>query len=142
MGVFIDTGFFLGFLHKKDSNHEKCVNLFRNIIKGEYGLLYTSSYVISETVTTILLRTHNNLATLEIFWDMIYGTHTFIRIIHSSTDINQKSWNIFKSHNKNTKKKRNYLSFVDASNIAICREKQITYILTLDADFDSYLTRL
>jgi predicted nucleic acid-binding protein len=34
------------------------------------------------------------------------------------------------------------LSFVDASNIAICREKEISNILAVDTGFDAYLTRI
>ena len=52
------------------------------------------------------------------------------------------SWNIFLIHNQKAKDNRNYFSFVDASNIAICREKEIPNILTVDTDFDAYLTRI
>lgn len=48
----------------------------------------------------------------------------------------------FLTYNQKAKNKRDYLSFVDATNIAICRENGITNIIAVDGDFDSYLNRL
>ena len=142
MGVFLDSGFFLGLLHKKDTNYDLCKTKFKKISSGEFGLIFTSSYVISETATVILLRTHNNPITLKAFWELIYGKNRFIRIFESNPHINTISWDIFMSHNQKVKSKRDYLSFVDASNIAICREIGISNILAVDGDFDGYLNRL
>ena len=142
MGVFLDTGFFLGLLHRKDINHDSCKLKFKKISSGEFGLIFTSSYVKSETATIILLRTHNNPTTLKAFRELIYGKKKFIRIFESSKQINTLAWDIFMSHNRKAKNKKNYLSFVDATNIAICRENGISNILAVDGDFDGYLNRL
>ena len=142
MGVFLDSGFFLGLLHRKDTNYDSCKQNFKIISSGEFGLIFTSAYVISETVTVILLRTHNNPITLNAFRELIYGKKKFIRIFESNQHINTLSWEIFMNHNRKAKNKRNYLSFVDASNIAICREIGISNILAVDGDFDGYLNRL
>ena len=142
MGVFLDTGFFLGLLHRKDPNYERCKINFKKISSGEFGLIFTSSYVISETATIILLRTHNNPTTLKAFRELIYGNKKFIRIFESRKQINTLSWDIFMNHNRKAKNKKNYLSFVDATNIAICRENGISNILAVDGDFDGYLIRL
>ncbi|WP_457557778.1 type II toxin-antitoxin system VapC family toxin [Candidatus Harpocratesius sp.] len=142
MGVFLDTGFFLGLLHKKDINHNLCKKKFRKISSGKYGLIFTSSYVISETATIILLRTHNNPTTLKAFWELIYGKKKFIRIYESSQHINSLAWKIFFIHNQKAKNKKKYLSFVDATNIAICHENGILNILAVDSDFDGYLYRI
>ena len=142
MGVFLDTGFFLGLLHRKDPNYERCKINFKKISSGEFGLIFTSSYVISETATIILLRTHNNPTTLKAYRELIYGKKKFIRIFESNKHINTLAWDIFMTHNHKAKNKRNYLSFVDATNIAICRENGISNILAVDGDFDGYLNRL
>lgn len=142
MGVFLDSGFFLGLLHRKDANHDSCKLTFKKISSGEFGLIYTSSYVISETATINLLRTHNNPTTLIAFWDLLNGKKKFIRIFESDPHINKLAWDIFMTHNRKAKEKKNYLSFVDATNIAICRENGISNILAVDGDFDGYLNRL
>ncbi len=142
MGIFLDSGFFLGLLHRKDSNHDLCKDKFKQISSGEFGLIFTSSFVIAETATILLLRTHNNPATLKAFRALIYGNKKFIRIFESDPHINTLAWDIFLIHNEKAKNKRNYLSFVDASNIAICRENGISNILAVDGDFDGYLNRL
>ena len=142
MGVYLDSGFFLGLLHRKDTNYNSCKIKFKKISSGEFGLIFTSSYVISETATIILLRTHNNPTTLKAFWGFIYGKKKFVRIFESNPRINTLAWDIFMNHNQKAKKKKNYLSFVDATNIAICRENGISNILAVDGDFDGYLNRL
>jgi len=142
MAVFLDSGFFLSLLHPLDPNHDLFKEKFRTISTGEHGIIFTSAFVVAETATIILLRTHNNLTTLEAFWELIYGNRQFSRIIHSTPDILKKSWDVFHKHNSNATNKRGYLSFVDASNIAICRDRQISHILAVDSDFDGYLTRL
>jgi len=142
LGVFIDSGFFLGLLHRKDGNHEQCKTNFKEISSGKYGLLFSSAYVISETATLILIRTRNKSITLNAFQELIYGNQKFIRIIQSNPHLNASAWNIFLAHNQSVKVKKKYLSFVDATNIAICREYQISNILAVDGDFDGYLNRL
>ena len=142
MGIFIDSGFFLGLLHRKDVNHEQCKTNFKEISSGKYGLIFSSAYVIAETTTLILIRTRNNPLTLNAFQELIYGKQKFLRIIQSNPDLNTTAWNIFLAHNQSVKVKKKYLSFVDATNIAICREYQISTILAVDGDFDGYLAKL
>ncbi|MHA1889100.1 MAG: hypothetical protein ACTSX0_13830 [Promethearchaeota archaeon] len=59
MGVFLDSDFFLGLLHRKDPQHDTCRLKFKNVSSGQFVLFFTSSYVISETAT--LQKTTNNL---------------------------------------------------------------------------------
>ena len=142
MGVFLDSGFFLGLLNRTDHHHEEINKKFQKISTGESGLIYTSSLIISEATSLILIRTHNNSIILNAFWEFLYGEDKFIRIIYPSSNLITQSKHIFTAHNKNVKEKRNYLSFVDASNIAICREFQILSIIATDGDFKPYLNIL
>ena len=54
MGIFLDTGFFLGIYHPKDSHHKASCNILKGLGTGQYGLIYSSLYIVSE-VTTLLL---------------------------------------------------------------------------------------
>jgi len=142
VGIFVDTSFFLGLVHPKDKNHQRIVDLLKKVSLGGFGLIYSSPLVISETATIILVRTKNNLDLLNDFYDLIYGEEQFIRIIPWTSILEQQSWRIFLNHNRNAKSKKEYLSFVDASNIGLCRNFKIDRIVAYDGDFDPYLIRI
>jgi uncharacterized protein len=142
MGILIDSGFFLGILHFKDPYADRAENIFKEMSTGKYGLVYTTPYVISEAATLLLVRTRNNYDLIENFYDILYGENKFIRILEWTREMEQKSWILFKKHNKIVKEKKKYLSFVDASNIVYCREYKIDKIAAFDGDFDGYLNRI
>jgi predicted nucleic acid-binding protein len=142
MGVFLDTSFFLGLCHPKDPNHKASVRLFRGMATGNQGLLYTSTYVIAETATIILVRTANDPRLIEKFYGMVEGAAPFARIIDIDKNGLIDVWALFKAHNKNAKAKNEYLSFVDASNIVLCRRNDIQRIASFDGDFEPYIQRI
>lgn len=142
MGIFIDTSFFLGLIHPKDVNHSRSVELLKEMSRGKFGLIYTSSFIIAETATIILIRTKNNGELLQDFYDLIYGPDQFIRMIPWSHTLEKNTWQIFQAHNIKAKTKKEYLSFIDASNISYCRNFKIEQIIGFDGDFDPYLLRI
>ena len=142
LGVFLDTGFFLGICHPSDNYNNKSNDLFIKISTGKFGLIYTSPLVISEAATLLLIRTHNNQGLLHDFYDLLYGKDKFIRILPWSKEIEQKTWAFFKTKNNKAKSKKEFMSFVDASNVVYCREYKIDNIIAFDGDFDNFLIRL
>lgn len=142
MGVFLDTGFFLGICHPADTYNKRSNELLRAISTGQFGLIYTSPLIISEAATLLLIRTHNNQELINDFYDLLYGENHFARILSWSKEIEQKTWNFFKSKNKKAKSKKEYMSFVDASSVVFCREYKIDNIIAFDGDFDNFIIRL
>lgn len=142
MGIFLDTGFFMGLCHPADEFHANSKKLLLEMSKGNFGLIYTSPLVISETATLILVRTNNNQALLEKFHSYLYGPKKFIRIIPWTAHIEEFTWELFLDVNKKIKERRNWLSFVDVSNIAYCRQNQIQNIASYDNHFDAFLIRI
>jgi predicted nucleic acid-binding protein len=108
---------------------------------GIHGLIYTSTMVIAETATLILARTNNSNRVIEKFHEMFKGTTRFIRVLDVSSTMLEDVWSLFNNHNKKAKTKKEYLSFVDASNIFLCRRNEIEKIASFDGDFDAYLQR-
>jgi len=53
--VYCDAGFFVALFSKKDSKHKRALELF-NEIKESRILIYTSWFIISETMTVLLYR--------------------------------------------------------------------------------------
>ncbi len=142
MGVFLDTGFFMGLYHPKDSHHKESVNIFKNLGTGKYGLIYTSPYIISEVATLILIRTNNNHNLLNDFYSDLYGVTKYVSILPWTMDIEQKIWISFKKINSSAQSKKEIMSFTDVSNIIYCQEYQIDKIISSDTHFDGFLTRI
>ncbi len=141
MGIFLDTGFFMGICHPKDPYHENSKRLLRDMSQGMYGLIYTSPYIIAEASTLLLIRTHNHPRRLEKFETLLFGPKKFIRILAWSPIIDVEIFKLFRDLNA-AKSDKQYLSFIDVSNIYLCRHYQIEKIVSYDAYFDAFLTRI
>ncbi|MHA1719589.1 MAG: type II toxin-antitoxin system VapC family toxin [Promethearchaeota archaeon] len=142
MGIFLDAGFFLGFCHPKDKYHEQCLSIFRKISTGQFGLVYTSSAIIIEAATLLVIRTNHNMELIDEFYSLLYGLNKFVQILPWTAEIEEKSWKKFKTVNKNVKSKKEIMSFVDISNIVFCEEFRIEYISSFDPHFDGFLARI
>jgi predicted nucleic acid-binding protein len=59
MSIFIDTGVFVGYVNKKDKNHDIAVNLLEEIMMNKYRAAFTSGYIFDEAVTVALYRTRD-----------------------------------------------------------------------------------
>jgi len=142
MGIFLDSGFFLGFCHPKDKYHEQSLSIFRKMSTGQFGLIYTSNAIIIEATTLLLVRTKINMEIIDEFYSLLYGLNKFVQILPWTAEIEEKSWKKFKTINKNAKSKKEIMSFVDISNIIFCKEFQIEFIGSYDHHFDGFLTRI
>jgi predicted nucleic acid-binding protein len=142
MGIFLDTGFFMGICHPKDPYHENSKRLLREMSHGAHGLIYTSPYIIAEASTLLLIRTYNHPRRLEKFETLLFGPKKFIRILAWSPVLDVEVFKLFRELNAKAKSDKQYLSFIDVSNIYLCRHHQIEKILSYDAHFDVFLTRI
>ncbi len=64
--VFIDTGAFAALFLEKDLNHEKSVSLFE-VLKNSRQSMYTSDYIVDETVTLISSKESHSKATAFLY---------------------------------------------------------------------------
>ncbi|MHA1270503.1 MAG: type II toxin-antitoxin system VapC family toxin [Candidatus Helarchaeota archaeon] len=142
MGIFLDTGFFLGLCHPKDPFHENSCRLLQEMSRGTYGLIYTSPYIIAEASTLLLIRTHNHLGRLKKFETIVFGPKKFFRILPWSSILDAEVFKIFQELNSKAKSKKEYFSFIDASIVFFCRHYQIDKVLSYDSHFDNVLTRI
>ena len=142
MGIFLDSGFFIGLSHPDDPNHGNSLRILRKISTGEYGLIYTSSFVIAESTLVLLIRTNINTAIVEKLRKNLYGPQKFVEILPWNPFLERKCWDLFLNHNRKAKNKKEILSFVDASSIILCQDLLIREIVAYDCDFDPYLQRI
>ena len=123
--VFFDTGAWVALFVKNDINHKKAVLLF-NRMKDSKMTIYTSDYVIDETITTILYRGNHKQSVIagEAIWNS-----DIIKIVYITPDDLQETW---KSYKKYKDKK---FSFTDVSCLTIMKNLSITKAFSFDREF-------
>ena len=141
MAIFLDTGFYLGLIHSKDNHFSRAQELLIEIQTGKLGQIYTSRLIMAETATIVAVRTHKNPKSLKKARDLFIGDLQIASILPLTETTEKKTWDIFikANSNKDYSKKKKILSFVDSSNIVLCKEHGIKNILAFDGDFKGWL---
>jgi uncharacterized protein len=132
--VFIDTGVFVAANNKSDKNHTRATELMKQALEGKFGEIFTSDYVIDESITTALARTRDHRIAIS--------TGSFIiespRIQKIYTDVGdfENAWSKFqKLGNK-------HMSFTDCISLSHIDKKKIERIMSFDSDFDGLVARI
>ena len=134
MAVFVDTSLFVAVSNKSDKNHARAKLLFEQTLRGEYGVIFTSDYVVDEAVTTTLSRTRD--------YHIAINTGSFIidsmRIekMFTGTEDFLAGWRNFQ------KFKKKPLSFTDCISLAHMTNRGIEKIMSFNSDFDGLTTRI
>ena len=127
MKVFIDTGAFHALANKSDSLHELVVAVYQDIVDRN-AALYTSNYVIDETVTLIRARVSHKAAVV------FMNSFDLSRIkLLRVTDVDERSAKqIFITY------KDKEFSFTDCTSFSLIDKHDINATLSLDKHFSQY----
>ena len=142
MAVLLDTNFFLGLVHPKDSNAERSVEILNLLADGSQGLLYTTNYVIVETCTLVAVRTNNNSSAFKHLDKILWGENRIASVLWSDKNLDDKTWDLFKKINQSGAKKSKIVSFVDVNLIILAQNHNIGSIVSVDDHFDGFLNRI
>ncbi|MEK6957759.1 MAG: PIN domain-containing protein [archaeon] len=126
MSVFLDTSYVIALANKSEAMHERAMQTAELIKKGEFGSIFTSSYVFDEAVTFTLTRQGHTKA-------LALGTsilNSEITLIHISQWHFEKAWQLFAEGKE--------LSFTDCTSIAAMQENGIKNIATFDKGFTQF----
>jgi predicted nucleic acid-binding protein len=134
MGVFVDTGVFVAVRNKNDKNHQIAKALMRRALKAEFGIVYTSDYVVDEAITTALARTRNHQIAVNT-GRYILDSERIEKLPVSREDFNL-AWSKFQTL------KDRLLSFTDCASLALMERRGIERIMSFDSDFDGLAYRL
>jgi len=134
MAVFVDTGIFVALHNADDEFHSKSKALMKQALKGEFGRIFTSDYVIDEAITTALVRTKRH----DLAEDLGNFIITSPRIgkIWIDEECFGKAWEKFRVL------KDKPLSFTDCTSIALVEVKTIKQIMSFDGGFDGLVSRI
>ena len=123
--VFVDTSAWVALFVKNDINHKKAITAFEKIKKSKYAI-YTSDYVIDETITTILVRGNHRQSVIA--GDALLSSKN-INIIHVNPDYFEDTWKKYQKY------KDKQFSFTDVSCFTIMKYLDINSAFTFDKDF-------
>ena len=127
MKSFIDTGDFLAIADKSDTFHELSVAAYQKLVEQK-AILYTSNYIIDETITLIRARVNHDAAVA-----FIKGLDASnIRILHVTEKDEHSAKEIF------IKYKDKDFSYTDCTSFAIIDKYSIDAALSLDEHFSQY----
>ncbi len=123
--AFVDTSGWVGLFVANDRNHKKAVSIFDDINSSK-ALIYTSDYVIDETITTILARGNHKQSVLA---GEALITSKIIKIIYVSGDYFQSTWELYQKY------KDKMFSFTDVSSFVIMKNLGIRKAFAFDREF-------
>jgi len=142
IAIFLDTGFYLGLCHPKDKHAKNCDKIVKILSQGDHGLLYTSSFIISEATTLVAIRTNSHIKILEFLGKYIWGKERIATILPFDSELERQTWELFKKINTTDLKDKKPMSFVDVSSVILCKHHQIYKIVSFDSHFDRFLERI
>ena len=134
MAAFIDTGVFVALRNADDEYHERSKGLMRRALKGEFGRIYTSDYVIDEAVTTALVRTRRHDLAVDVGKYIMESPRiTKLWITREAFDA---AWETFKTL------KDHPISFTDCASLVLIKKNNIKQIMSFNSSFDGLIQRI
>lgn len=129
MKVFVDTSGLVARYNSRDEHHDEAMDYLQRIESGEADVrkLYTSDYVIDETITTIFART-TSFEVAKKCGEAIITSKAIERLPIDEQTFRQ-AWEFFKARGEIG------LSFTDATSIVLIRKKGIDAVFTFDSHF-------
>ena len=138
MSVFVDTDVFYAAHDEASERHENAIDGLRRIVAGEYGAVYTSDYVLDETVTLVRSRTDSVDAPRTVA-DRLLGRGEFpeaLQLLIVDRERVQRTLATVERYADHD------LSFTDASTVALVEDERIDRVCSFDDDFDGIVDRL
>jgi len=134
MAVFIDTSIFVAVRNRKDRNHQRAKELMKRALTAEFGVIYTSDYIIDEAVTVALARTRNHQIAINT------GRYILDSARIEKLPISREDFTLAWSKFQNIKDR--FLSFTDCTSLAVIKTRGIERVMSFDSNFDGLAERL
>jgi len=137
MSIFIDTGIWVSFFNLDDEKASRSSEIIEEIQKGEYGVAWTSSFVLDELYTFLERKTNDTQLAIDAI-KVILGKYTslkpFVKIHPVSVENCVQTLDLA---NKYSDKR---MSFTDLTSILICKNLKINHIASFDSHFKGLIS--
>jgi uncharacterized protein len=127
--LFIDTWGWVALGSRRDSKHQEVSALYRTL-RGHKKPIYTSDYVLDETITLLFRREVYTEALRFISGILKSADQNFIIIERISADRFIESWKL-----RQRIQDKPDISFTDLTSMIVMKERHIQQILTDDEHF-------
>ena len=134
MVVFVDTGIFVALRNADDEFHVRSKELMKRALRGEFGRICTSDYVMDEAITTALVRTRRHDLAVDLGKYIIESPR--IIKLWTTKDTFDMAWEKFKTF------KDKPLSFTDCISLALMEKDRIKQIISFDSGFNGLIQRI
>jgi uncharacterized protein len=134
MPIFIDTGIFIAVRNRSDNLHEKALPLMERALRGEFGRVCTSDFIVDEAVTTALARTHRHDLAVKTGQSIIDSPR--IELLSVGRGEFRSAWDKFQKLSERP------MSFTDCTSLALMEAHGIEKIMSFDAEFDGLVARV
>lgn len=123
--IFVDTSGWVALWIENDHNHKIAVSIFENMKRSKMSI-YTSDYVIDETITTILGRVGHKQSILA--GEALLNSGV-VKVVFVAPDYFESTWELYRKY----KDKR--FSFTDVSSFSVMKELKLHKAFSFDTDF-------
>jgi len=127
MSVFLDSSAIVAYYNSRDQHHERAIEILNEVFNDKYGLIYTSDYILDESVTVAWMRTKSKDIAISLGERLLFSE---INLIIVTREIVDKTWELYR--------KEENPSFTDCSTAALMRENGIGGIITFDKGFNKF----
>lgn len=135
--VLIDTGVIVAAFNERDLRHSRGKQLMDDILAGEYGMPYSSDFVLDEVVTLTLARTRSHqLASLVGRFLLPLEGPPCITLLHVDENVVRRAWKSFLRHDEAV------LSFADWTIVEQTKLCGIELVASFDSGLDGWVERL
>ena len=138
MTIIIDTNYLFALKSKNDKNHQRALELFKELKEDYKKPFITNNLVVNEIFTLTNSRYKGNIYYLDEYFKLIWGNDNFFKIVQL---LQEQYKEIFDTLRKYTDPKR-LLSFVDASLIFLYEKFNAEALISFDNHFDGIISRL
>ncbi|MCX5699830.1 MAG: PIN domain-containing protein [Candidatus Omnitrophica bacterium] len=123
--AFVDTSGWVALFVDSDKYHKKAASIFEEI-RNSKALIYTSDYVVDETITTILTRGNHKQSVLA--GEALFNSK-IIKIVQVCPNYFQSAWELYQKY------KDKMFSFTDVTSFTIMKDLNISKALAFDREF-------
>jgi len=128
MKIFVDTSGWVALFNRKDKCYLEAVKLW-NALSKEKAYIYTTNYIIDETITLIRRRAGFQISVKT--GDSLFESRT-IKKITITQAIEKSTWKIYKKFSDKE------FSFTDCTSFVVMEENKIDAAFALDKNFVQY----
>ena len=136
MIIILDTSFLFALKSKKDQYHKRAYEIL-NEFEGEKTKYFTNYFIMNETLTLAISRSHGNISFLEKYIALFFENDNFFQVLQNTPQEFKKIVEICKKYITS----KRLLSFSDASLIYLYQKLNANYIVSFDSHFDNILNR-